>query len=80
MAWKIQIKKDTTLPKVGTVIATWTDELKGENFSYTGERINRTVAGANAFVADAKDALLVYQTTTNANRSDEVLLENLLNT
>jgi len=77
--WKIQIIKDTELPKVGTIVATWTG-ANGETFTYTGNRISRTVAGVTAFVNAARGALAAYQTETSAARADEVVLENLLNT
>ena len=80
MSWKITVQFDPNQNDVGSVSATWTDPNEALGvFSYS-KRIKGTLAGVNAFVAEAVAARDIWQTKQQANIAGAAFVLNKINT
>lgn len=77
MAWSVVVLYDTDNAQIGTVQATFTypDET---TFAYSA-RVNRNLAGVNAFVTAAKAALSARDAFLAQKSTDESFIATKLN-
>ena len=79
MSWKITVQFDPDQNDVGSVSATWTDPNPALPAFTHSKRVKGTLAGVNAFVAEAVAARDAWQTKQQANITGAAFVLNKIN-
>ena len=76
--WKCSIISNTDNPRIGDVTSVESGGSSYGDFTYF-QRVNRTAANIDQYVADAKAAFTAWQNQQQSKQNEEAVFENKLN-